>query len=160
MDIIDAKKLDKSCKFFVVHESSLPQGKGFAPLIWQIIEGKKTIDICLFELEKEVDSGRIVIKDKIKLNGNELYNEIRKKQANATFTLIDLFLKSYPNIEYKEQSGKSSFYKRRSPKDSEINPNKSIKDQFDLLRTCNNQEWPAFFRINGQRYILKIHKMD
>ena len=36
----------------VVHESALPDGKGWSPLTWQIIEGKNEIPITLFEAER------------------------------------------------------------------------------------------------------------
>ena len=156
--ILNNNDLFKSCKYFIVHESSLPKGKGFAPLMWQIIEGKNEIDFCLLELAESVDAGRIVLNDKLLLNGNELYAEIREKQAKKTFKLINEFIKLYPNINFIKQAGKESFYKRRSPKDSELNINKNLKEQFNLLRTCNNNSWPAYFEINGQKYFLKISK--
>ncbi len=39
--IISREDLSRDCKYFIVHESSLPKGKGFAPLMWQILEGEK-----------------------------------------------------------------------------------------------------------------------
>ena len=43
------KQLDLNKHNIVVHESDLPKGKGFSPLTWQILEGKKSIPISLFE---------------------------------------------------------------------------------------------------------------
>tara|TARA_B100000579_G_C22805100_1_gene842055 strand:- start:797 stop:1435 length:639 start_codon:yes stop_codon:yes gene_type:complete len=160
MKKIDITKLPEYCKFFVIHESSLPEGRGFAPVTWQIIEGKNKIDICLIKLEEEFDAGDIVLKDKIILDGDELYDEIRHKQACTTFKLIDEFLSIYPEIDSEEQSGEASYYKRRSPEDSKIDPNKSIAEQFDLIRTCNNDDWPAFFEMRNKSYILKIYKNE
>ena len=34
--------------------------------------------------------------------------------------------------------------------------NKTIKEQFNLLRIVNNQEYPAFFEIDGRKYKLTI----
>jgi len=44
----------------VVHESDLPRGKGFAPVKWQILDGKKEIPVCLLETTEQVDSGDIL----------------------------------------------------------------------------------------------------
>src|SRR5436190_23187001 len=33
----------------VVHESALPKGRGWSPVHWQVIEGKKAIPLTLFE---------------------------------------------------------------------------------------------------------------
>jgi methionyl-tRNA formyltransferase len=38
----------------VVHESDLPKGKGWSPLTWQVIEGKKRIPITLFEATENI----------------------------------------------------------------------------------------------------------
>lgn len=141
----------------VVHESNLPIGKGFSPLQWQILKKKNTIKINLIKLESKVDSGDIILTDNLKLNGSELYDEIRKKQAEATFKLIDKFL-SQKIIFYKKQEGKETFFRKRSPVDSKIDIKKSLKKSFNLLRICNNQKWPAFFYYKNQKYILKIFK--
>jgi methionyl-tRNA formyltransferase len=141
----------------VIHESNLPIGKGFSPLQWQILKNKNIIKINLIKLESKVDSGDVILTDDLKLNGSELYDEIRKKQAEATFKLIDKFL-SQKIIFYKKQEGKETFFRKRSPVDSKIDIKKSLKKSFNLLRICNNQKWPAFFYYKNQKYILKIFK--
>lgn len=142
----------------VIHESDLPKGKGFAPVQWQIIEGKNTIPICLFEATEIVDSGDIFLKDNFKLDGYELYDEIRDKQAKATFNLIHNFLKSYPSVNRTKQSGDDSFYPKRTAKDNELDIGKTIKEQFSILRIGNNEGWPSYFMIDDIKYILKIYK--
>ena len=79
--------LNKNKLNLVVHESELPQGKGFAPVSWQILENKNKISVCLFKATDKVDSGSIYFKGKINFNGTELYDEIRFKQAEATIKI-------------------------------------------------------------------------
>tara|TARA_B100001093_G_scaffold520184_1_gene613420 strand:+ start:8218 stop:8853 length:636 start_codon:yes stop_codon:yes gene_type:complete len=142
----------------VVHESWLPKGKGWSPLSWQVIEGKSEIPVTLFEADNDIDAGKIYLQECIKLFGHELNNELKHKQGLLTNSLIEKYVLSYPNIKGKEQQGKSSFYKRRTPKDSELNINKSIDEQFNLLRIVDNQNYPAYFIKNNVKYILKIEK--
>ena len=149
-----------SCEYFIVHESSLPIGKGFAPLFWQILEGKSKIDVCLIELDFPVDSGRIALKKELVLSGYELYDELREKQAHITFSLIDEFLSNPSQIQFKKQIGESSEYRKRNKEDSKLDPDKSIRENFNLLRICNNEEWPAYFETNNHKYIIKIYKGD
>ncbi|MBD1139712.1 methionyl-tRNA formyltransferase [Pelagibacterales bacterium SAG-MED38] len=144
----------------VIHESSLPQGKGFAPLQWQILEKKKNIVFSMININNEIDSGPILMRSKLKLSGFELYDEIRYLQSEKTFEMIEKFLKNYPNINSLKQKGKSTYYKKRTPKDSELNINKSIVSQFNKLRIANNNEWPAFFYYKNKKYILKIFKNE
>jgi methionyl-tRNA formyltransferase len=142
----------------VVHESNLPEGKGWAPLFWQILEGKNLIPVVLFEATEQVDSGDVYLKDKIELNGTELNQEIRLKQAEATIRLCINFAEMYPGITAVKQTGESTYYKRRTPKDSELDIDKTIREQFNLLRISENEEYPAFFYHKNQKYIIKIYK--
>lgn len=141
----------------VVHESDLPRGKGFSPVQWQILEGSNSIPICLFEATNKFDSGDIILKDVFTLTGYELYDEIREIQANATLKIINKFLLSYPYFSRQKQIGKETFYPRRSLMDGELDINKSLKEQFNLLRIGNNENWPSFFFIDGRKYFLKIY---
>ncbi|MBI5223464.1 methionyl-tRNA formyltransferase [Candidatus Micrarchaeota archaeon] len=156
--IVGNEILKKSKHNLVVHESDLPLGKGWSPLTWQILEGKNEIPITLFEAASQVDSGNIYLKDSIKLDGTELIDEMREKQAKKTFELIDRFLQEYPKIEGKKQEGKSTFYNKRGPKDSELDIDKTIREQINLLRTVDNERYPAYFVIKGKKYVLKIFK--
>ena len=53
---------------------------------------------------------------------------------------------------------KETFYPKRTKKDSELDIKKSIKQQFNKLRVVDNERYPAFFIMNGQKYILKVYK--
>jgi len=140
----------------VVHASDLPAGKGWAPLFWQILEGKNQIPIVMFEATSKIDEGDIYIKDFIEFNGTELHDEIRLALAEKTVDMCMRFIDEYKTVEPVKQQGKESFYGKRTPSDSELDIKKSIEEQFNLLRIVNNEEFPAFFRIRGKRYFLKI----
>lgn len=158
--IVPPEKLALSKNNLVVHESDLPQGKGWSPLTWQILEGKHEIPVTLFEAAERVDSGVIYLQTTIKLQGHELVDELRKAQAEATFQLCKQFVLDAEHLiaNAKQQQGEESFYKRRTPKHSEIDPEKSLAEQFDLLRVVDNQRYPAFFKFRGHEYVLKIEK--
>ena len=49
---------------------------------------------------------------------------------------------------------------RRSKKDSELNPKKSILENFNLLRVCDNENYPAFFKYKNEIFYLKIFKKN
>ena len=94
----------------------------------------------------------------MKLDGTELYPEIRKKQAENTIQIIEDFLKIYPNFIPLKQIGEESFYRKRNINDSELDISETIAENFNLLRIGNNEEWPSFFYFKGIKYILKIYK--
>jgi methionyl-tRNA formyltransferase len=142
----------------VVHESDLPKGRGMSPFTWQIIEGNNQITVCLLEAVDEIDAGVIYDKIIVNLNGTELVDEWRALQADATFKLLNNFIAAFPNINGTVQTGEPTYYPRRTMLDSKLDINKSIKEQFNLLRVSDNERYPAWFEINGTQYELKISK--
>ncbi|KAA6230927.1 methionyl-tRNA formyltransferase [Campylobacter sp. LR291e] len=158
--IIDKKTLLKNKENVVIHASNLPAFKGFAPMFYQILKNYKNIVFSCLKADINVDSGDIYFKKTLRLKGDELYDELRTKQGEFVIKLCLHFLKLYPNFKLKKQNGVESFCKKRNPKDSELNIKKSINSQFNLLRICSNEEFPAFFYKNGKKYILKIYRQD
>ncbi|MBL69339.1 MAG: UDP-2,4-diacetamido-2,4,6-trideoxy-beta-L-altropyranose hydrolase [Verrucomicrobiales bacterium] len=145
----------------VVHESNLPEGKGWSPLTWQVLEGKNTIPITLLEAGKYIDSGIIYLRDNIYFNGSELIDEMRARQAKYTFKICSQFVRKYPDIiaEGMPQKGEETFYRKRTKKESRLDVQKSIAEQFDLLRVVDNERYPAYFELNGVTYTIKIEKL-
>ena len=158
--ILKSSFLKKNKLTLVVHASNLPKGKGFSPIQWQILEKKNEINFCLLRAATKVDSGEIYEKDFISLDGTELYDKIRYFQAIATMKIIYRFLKKYPNVISIQQNGKSTFYRRRTKKDSILNINLPIKKLFNQMRIANNEKWPSFFIYKKKKYIIKIFEKN
>nr|AAR37707.1 conserved hypothetical protein [uncultured marine bacterium 440] len=158
--ILKPSFLRKNKLNLAIHSSDLPEGKGFAPIQWQILEGKNKIYTTLFEAVEKFDSGRIFEKDYILLKGTELYDEIRYHQAKLIIKIIKKFLNKYPNIKSKRQVGKSTFYRHRYKSDSKLNINFSIKKLFNQMRVANNEKWPSFFYFKKKKFIIKIFKAN
>ncbi|WP_457593291.1 formyltransferase family protein [Hydrogenimonas sp.] len=157
--IIPENLLQKNRHNIVVHASDLPKGKGWAPMFWQILEGKKDIPFTMFEAGKGIDDGDIYMKKTLHLDGFELNQELREKQAQFIIKMCLDFLDNYEKYKTpKSQKGKETFYSKRTAKDSQLDIDKTIREQFNLLRIVDNEEYPAFFEIEGHRYILKIEK--
>ncbi|MEZ5692073.1 MAG: formyltransferase family protein [Rickettsiales bacterium] len=142
----------------VIHESNLPQGKGWSPMTWQILEGKNNVTITIFEADDKIDSGEIYFQENVVLTGLELIDEIREKQAKVTYSLIKKFISAYPDIKSEHQEGEESYYKKRTPEDSRLDIDKTIDQQFNLLRIVDNDRYPAYFVKNGTKYKIKIFK--
>ena len=72
--------------------------------------------------------------------------------------IISRFLKKYPDVTSIQQKGRSTFYRRRTKKDSILNINLPIKKLFNQMRIANNDKWPSFFYFKNKKYIIKIFK--
>jgi len=158
--IVPPRILKRNTHNLVVHPSHLPQGKGFSPLAWQILEGKNAIPITLFEAVEKVDSGCVYYRDVIRLKGHELNSEIKELQGRKTIEMVMRFIDDYPSIGGLPQQGVESFYKRRRKKDLELDIHKPIIGQFDLLRIADNERYPVFFHHRGHEYTLKVYREE
>ena len=156
--ILPESFLQKNELVLIAHPSKLPKDKGFAPLQYQILRNKNKVYISLIKAAKEVDAGPIYFQNSFVLNGTELSDEIRNIQGIQFLNIIKKFLIKYPKVKSKKQIGKGNFNKRRYPKDSQLDVNKTIKKQFNLLRINNNKLYPSFFYFKGHKYIIKIFK--
>tara|TARA_B100000787_G_scaffold130602_1_gene99505 strand:+ start:4803 stop:5240 length:438 start_codon:yes stop_codon:yes gene_type:complete len=144
----------------VVHESNLPKGRGYSPLIKQLLNGKTKIVTTLFECSKDIDQGQIYIKKTFNYKTTLIYDEIKETQLTSAFFLFDLFLKKYKNTKNDRthnQVGKPTFYKKIKSSFSELNINKTIKSQFNKLRTRDNENFPSYFIYKKRKYIIKLN---
>lgn len=144
----------------VVHPSKVPLGKGWSPLAWQVLEGSNNIPVSLFEAVEDVDAGDVYIVDYIKLEGHELNDEIKHQQGLITMKMVKKYIDEFESMVGVPQSGNETFYPRRRKTENELDINKTIAQQFNLLRVVDNERYPAHFHMNGKKYILKIYKDD
>ena len=146
----------------VVHESDLPAGRGWSPLTWQVLQGAQNIVVTLFEATDAVDAGVIYGQTEIHLCGDELVDDLRRKQAEATFSLCAEFVAGYPGVlqQARDQRGTPSYFPRRTPVDSRLDLDLTLRDQFNLLRVCDNIRYPAWFDHSGARYTLGIVRVE
>lgn len=142
----------------VVHASDLPQGRGFSPLVWQILEGKNIIPVKMIIMEEAVDTGDIVMERKIEFKGHELSYEMREILGQTIVEMCFDFVNNSTKPDMKPQQGNSTWYRRRNLSDSQLDPKKTIEEQFNLLRVVDNQAYPAFFNHLGHRYTIMVKR--
>jgi methionyl-tRNA formyltransferase len=68
-----------------LHASLLPQYRGAAPINWAIINGEKETGLTTFKLQHEIDTGNILLQEKIEISDNETAGELhdRMKEIGA-----------------------------------------------------------------------------
>ncbi|MGD9713180.1 MAG: formyltransferase family protein [Thermomicrobiales bacterium] len=144
----------------VVHSSDLPEGRGWSPHVWQVLEGRNEIVVSLLEAADSVDAGPIWAKRRFQLEGHELYDEINDKLFSISIELMMLAVTSFGTLEPKPQDDRvPTYYRRRTPEDSRIDPYQSIATQFNLLRVCDPDRFPAFFELKGKIYTIQLDKL-
>ena len=160
-EIIDAKDRKKYSAVLVLHASDLPKGRGWSPHIWELVNGADIITLSLLEAEDKVDSGRIWKKLEVPVPKHALWDEINHSLFGAEIELINFAVKNFKSVTpaVQDDSCDAIYYPKRTPADSRIDVNKSIAEQFDLIRVCDPNRFPAYFEYLGIRYTLKLEKI-
>lgn len=147
-------------KTLVIHASDLPLGRGWSPHIWQILGGATEVTITLLEAEDKVDSGAIWKKLEVSIDKDALWDEINHAIFENELNLMDFSVDNFDVIKTMPQSVviEPTYHPKRTPADSKIDSKKSIEEQFNLIRVCDPDRFPAYFELHGHKYIIRLEK--
>lgn len=81
---------------FNLHASLLPQYRGAAPINWAVINGEKETGVTTFLLQHEIDTGNIILQEKIKIEEDDNAGAVHDKLMNIGSSLV---LKTVQSIE-------------------------------------------------------------
>jgi len=71
-----------------LHASLLPQYRGAAPINWVIINGEKETGVTTFKLQHEIDTGNILLQEKIAIGDNETAGELHDRMKDIGAELL------------------------------------------------------------------------
>lgn len=160
-EFVDRKATERFKHALVVHASDLPKGRGWSPHIWELLNGADCITMSLLDAAASIDRGDIYKKITVEIPRSTLWNEINDLIFVAEIQLIEFAIQNFGNLKkYPQNSNiEATFYPKRSPADSEIDPNKPISEQFDLLRVCDPTRFPAHFHYRDVAYKIILEKL-
>ena len=154
---------------FNLHASLLPQYRGAAPINWAIINGEKETGATTFFLQHEIDTGKIIFREKVNIGENETAGELHNQLMNTGANLV---LKTVQVIESgnAEQTDQSAFVKKgeelkTAPKifkeSCKINWTKTADEIHNLIRGLS--PYPSAFTelksIEGKMFPVKIFEI-
>jgi methionyl-tRNA formyltransferase len=73
---------------FNLHASLLPKYRGAAPINWAIINGERETGVTTFFLEEKVDTGKIILQARLKIDENETAGELHDRLATVGAELV------------------------------------------------------------------------
>ncbi len=149
-----------------VHGSLLPQYRGAAPINWAIINGEEFTGVTTFKLQQEIDTGNILLTDRIKIEEDDdagsVHDKLKELGANLLLKTIkglaegSLNEKPQPSILNHEHSTL-----QHAPKifteTCNIDWTKTVEEVYNFIRGLS--PYPAAFtKLNGKT--LKIFKAE
>lgn len=149
-----------------VHGSLLPQYRGAAPINWAIINGETFTGVTTFKLKHDIDTGDILLQEKIEIGEYETAGELhdKMKENGAGLLLKTIMGIAKGNLIEVPQHQTSNIKQQtllHAPKifteTCHINWNKSAMEIFNLIRGLS--PYPAAFtELENKK--LKIFKAE
>lgn len=140
-----------------VHDSLLPEYRGFAPLNWSILNGEDRTGVTLFYLGEQMDGGDIVAQKVVPIGETETASEVYERICQAT---VDVVLESLPRFadgsaaHFKQNYSEGSFTCSRSPDDGLIEWSKTTKEISNQIRALTNPYPGAFTFYRGHKLLI------
>ena len=149
-----------------IHGSLLPQYRGAAPINWAIINGEKYTGVTTFKLKHEIDTGDILLSEKIQINENETAGELHDKMKEVGASLLlktieKIVVGNITEIPQPQTSNLEPQTFHHAPKLTTetgiINWNKNIDEVYNLIRGLS--PYPtAFTTLENKK--LKIYRAE
>lgn len=143
---------------FNLHASLLPKYRGAAPIQWALINGEKETGVTTFFIEEKVDTGNIILQEKIEINDDDDYGSLHNKLmtigADAVIKTLELIEKGNYQL-IKQDESLSTPAPKITKEICKIDWSKSAIEIHNLVRGLSPSPC-AFFERNGK--IFKVFK--
>ena len=144
-------------KCICFHESDLPKFRGGSPIQNQIIRRIENTKSTAFLMTDGLDEGEIILKRNLSLKGS--LEEIFERMIENNYSMIQQIIQG--KYVLTKQKGKPTKFRRRTPKESELNhldfPKKYL---YNFIRMLSDPYPNAFIKIGKRQIIFKNASFD
>ena len=132
---------------FNLHASLLPQYRGAAPINWAVINGEKESGVSTFFLQHKIDTGDIILQEKVAIGEDETAGELHDKLMVVGSKLVVKTLETIESGNCPSTPQDTSKPLKEAPKifkdTCRIDWEQSAEDVFNLIRGLS--PYPAAF---------------
>jgi methionyl-tRNA formyltransferase len=157
--LIDAKFIDLFDTAINVHPTLLPKYRGPTSGAYILLNNECETGSTVHHMTLQMDRGDILCQSRVKLSPFDTIRSMQRKvyaeEPNLLISALEALesdFKPWPQNE----SNSSEYPNKRTPEDSELDPNKKLVDLIDHIRACDVDEYPAFFIYHGQKVCIKL----
>lgn len=153
---------------FNVHAALLPQYRGAAPINWAIINGERETGVTTFFLDKDIDTGRIILQKKLAVpeeaNVEYVYDRLMTLGAEAAVETIDRIIAGNGTVEAIDQDqfkveGELHSAPKIFKETCQISFSQSAKRVHDFIRGLSPVPgaWAEATDDTGKKFAIKIY---
>lgn len=153
---------------FNVHAALLPQYRGAAPINWAVINGETETGVTTFFLDKDIDTGRIIMQEKFPIPDDAdveyVYDGLMHLGAKVAMQTIDKLvagegkIESIPQLEVTEMKQAPKIFKETC----RIDWNMPAKKIYDFVRGLSPYPgcWTIIKDHDNVETVLKIFRSE
>ncbi|WP_108822064.1 methionyl-tRNA formyltransferase [Dysgonomonas sp. Marseille-P4361] len=151
---------------FNLHGSLLPQYRGAAPINWAIINGEKETGVTTFFLTHEIDTGKIILQERIPIGENDnvgkIYDQLMNIGGRLVCQTVDLILDNKVDAISQDQFYVNEEDLKPAPKifkeTCRIDWGKSAQDVHNLIRGMSPYPaaWTELYIPDKESQMVKI----
>ncbi len=140
-----------------VHGSLLPKYRGAAPINWAILNGEKETGVSTFKLQHEIDTGDIMLQEKMPIGPDETAGELHDRMKVVGAKLLVKTLRELVSGKLTVSPQQLNAESQHAPKlfkaDCEIDWNNTAEQIHNQIRGLS--PYPTAFTVLGDK-TLKI----
>ncbi len=143
-----------------LHSSLLPNYRGGAPLVWQLINGEKRAGITLFYMEQGTDTGDIIAQREVPIEEDDdigtLYKKVGEKGIELLRNYIPQIMANCAPRERQLDVAQYRIYPQRKKEEGRIDWTENARNIYNFVRAQTRPYPGAFSTYEG--YIVSIWK--
>ncbi len=149
-----------------LHASLLPDYRGAAPINWVIMNGEKKTGITTFFIEKEIDTGNILLQEEVdipeNMNAGELHDSLMRKGASLLVETIEKVISQKIKSVPQEKDIRYKLAPKIYPQACEIDWKDDVKAIYNKIRGLSPYPgaWTMIQTENDKNFILKIFSAE
>lgn len=147
--------------FIGFHPTLLPYGRGHAPIINTILDGKEISGVTLFHISEELDAGDIIGQSKFLIFPNDHALEVYNTIVYNAKKLLEGYLPLIANgrsPRRKQDESKAIYYPKRTIKDNAITLQETPEEIDRKIRAFSKPYLGAYFDWKGRK--LRIWRCE
>jgi methionyl-tRNA formyltransferase len=145
------------------HPTLLPKHRG--RFVHHVLFNKELESgVTAHMISERLDAGPILDQEKFCVTPFDTVKSLLRKCSEVEIPLMERVLNALRKGKLhplpQNESEACEHFEKKTPADSEVDPNIPLKDLFYTLRTFDPDLYPGFFYVDGQKVFIKIYRQD
>lgn len=141
-----------------IHASLLPRYRGFAPLVWAIINGETETGVSMFYFDSRIDEGDLIDQRRIDISYEDHICDVLLKVEKTVLKMVEenyeLLLDGKAN-RFKQLTKNISYCAKRIPDDGKIDWNNNKEYIYNFIR-AQTKPYPCAFIYDCKGEKVKV----